>query len=99
MESWAQPLEDAYYKDPKVIASEVEPAKRPKKQPEIFKDEGQDPTVAHFGHFFDSVRTRQPYWEDAAAGHHAAACAHLINLSASRRRTAEWDFEKDTIRA
>jgi predicted dehydrogenase len=99
VESWAQPLEDAYYKDPKVIATEVEPAKRPKKQPELFKDEGQDPTVAHFAHFFDSVRTRQAYWENAAAGHHAAACAHLINLSASRRRTAEWDFEKDTIRA
>jgi predicted dehydrogenase len=99
VDSWAQKLEDAYYKDPKVIAAEVEPAKQPKKQPEHFKDEGPEPTVAHFGHFFDSIRTRQPYWEDASAGHHAAACAHMINMSAKERRTVEWDFAKDDIRA
>ena len=99
VDSWAQALEDAYYKDPKVIATEIEPAKRPKKQPEHFKDEGPEPTVAHFGHFFDSIHTRQPYWEDAAAGHHAASCAHMINLSAKERRTVEWDFSKDDIRA
>jgi predicted dehydrogenase len=98
VDSWAQALEDAYYKDPKVIATEVEPAKRPRKQPEHFKDEGPEPTVAHFGHFFDSIRTRQPYWEDASAGHHAAACAHMINLSAGQRRMVEWDFSKDDIR-
>ncbi len=34
VDAWAQPLEDAYYKDPKVIATEVEPAKRPRKEPE-----------------------------------------------------------------
>ncbi|HLY17827.1 MAG TPA: Gfo/Idh/MocA family oxidoreductase [Bryobacteraceae bacterium] len=99
VDSWAQSQEDAYYKDPKVIASEVEPAKRPRKPPEHFKDEGPEATVAHFGHFFDSVRSRQPYWENAVAGHHAAACAHLINQSASQRRAVEWDFAKDDIRA
>lgn len=98
VDSWAQSLEDAYYKDPKVIAAESEPAKRPKKQPEHFKDEGPDATVAHFGHFFDSIRTRQPYWEDAEAGHHAASCAHMINLSAKERRMVEWDFSRDDIR-
>jgi predicted dehydrogenase len=97
VEAWAQPLEDAYYKDPKVIATEVEPAKRPRKEPEHFKDEGPEPTFAHFGHFFDSVRSRQPYWENAVAGHHAAACAHMINLSAQERRVVAWDFAKDLI--
>ena len=97
VDSWSQALEDAYYRDPKVIASEVEPAKRPHKQPEKFTDPGPEATVAHFGHFFDSVRSRQPYWEDAAAGHHAAACAHMINLSARKRRLVEWDFAKDSI--
>jgi predicted dehydrogenase len=99
MDSWAQTLEDAYYKDPHVIATEVEPAKLPRKQPEHFKDEGPEPTVAHFGHFFESIRTRQPYWEDAVAGHHAAACAHMINLSAMERRMVEWDSSKDDIKA
>ena len=97
VDAWSQAQEDAYYKDPKVIATEIEPAKRPRKQPEHFKDEGPEPTFAHFGHFFESIRTRQSYWEDAAAGHHAAACAHMINLSAKQRRLVEWDFAKDDI--
>jgi predicted dehydrogenase len=100
VESWPKALEDAYYRDPKVIATEVEPAKNPKRpEPEKFKDDGPDPTILHFGHFFDSVRTRQPYWENAVAGHHAAACAHLVNLSARERRMAEWDFTRDDIRS
>jgi len=98
VDAWAQAQEDAYYKDPKVIATEVEAAKRPKKEPQHFKDEGPEPTFAHFGHFFDSVRTRQAYWEDAVAGHHAASCAHMINLSARERRLVEWDFGKDDVR-
>jgi predicted dehydrogenase len=99
VESWPKALEDAYYRDPKVIATEVEPAKNLKRpEPERFKDDGPDPTILHFGHFFESVRTRKPYWEDASAGHHAAACAHLINLSARERRMTEWDFTRDDIR-
>lgn len=99
VESWPKAMEEAYYRDPKVIATEVEPAKRAKKQPEVFREEGPEATVAHFGHFFDSVRTRQPYWEDATTGHRAAACAHLINLSVRERRMTEWDFGKDDIKA
>src|ERR1039458_2963665 len=59
VDAWAQPLEDAYYKDPKVIATEIEPAKRPRKAPEHFKDEGPEPTFAHFGHFFDRSEERR----------------------------------------
>ncbi|HYM06185.1 MAG TPA: Gfo/Idh/MocA family oxidoreductase [Terriglobales bacterium] len=100
VESWPKALEDAYYRDPKVIAAEVEPAKNLKRpEPERFKDDGPEATILHFGHFFESVRERKPYWEDAAAGHHAAACAHLINLSARERRMTEWDFNRDDIRA
>ena len=100
VESWPKALEEAYYRDPKVIAAEVEPAKNYQKpEPERFADKGPDPTELHFGHFFESVRSRKPYWEDAVAGHHAAACAHLINLSARERRMTEWDFDKDDIRA
>jgi predicted dehydrogenase len=97
VDSWPQALEDAYYQDPKVIASEVD--SRPAAPVETHKDEGPEPTLAHFGHFFESIRTRKPYWEDAVAGHHAAACAHLINLSAKQKRLVEWDFAKDDIRA
>ena len=81
VEAWPHALEDAYYKDPKVIASEVQ---SPRCSRPAIQDEGPDPTLAHMGNFLDSIRTRKPFWEDAVAGHHAAACAHLINLSAKK---------------
>ncbi len=100
VESWPKQLEEAYYADPKVIETEVTPARDHKRvEPQVFKDPKSDSTVDHFGHFFESVRTRTPYWEDAVAGHHAAACAHLINLSAKQRRMTEWNFERDDIRS
>jgi predicted dehydrogenase len=100
VESWPKALEDAYYRDPKVIETEVAPARNRKKpETQVFKDSQSDSTIEHFGHFFDSVRSRIAYWEDAVAGHHAAACAHLINLSVKQRKMTEWDFERDDIRA
>jgi predicted dehydrogenase len=98
VESWPRSLQEAYYKDPKIIASEIEPRKLPKAKPEQFRG-GPEPTFAHFGYFFESMRTRKPYWEDATVGHRAAACAHLINLSAKERRVTEWDFSRDDIKA
>lgn len=96
--SWPRRLEEAYWKDPKVIATELEPAKQANKEPEKIDVAGGDSTLEHFRHFFESVRTRVPYWQDAAAGHHAAACAHMVNLAAKTRRMAEWDFAADDIR-
>lgn len=95
--SWPSGLAEAYYKDPKVIAAEV--ADRPAAPPLQIKDDGPDATLAHVSNFLDAVRTRKPHWEDALAGHHAAACAHMINLSAKKRRLVEWDFAKDDIKA
>jgi predicted dehydrogenase len=97
VEAWPRALEEAYYKDPKIIESEVQT--RPAAPVEHLKDDGVDQTFSHMGNFLESIRTRKPFWEDAVAGHHAAACAHLINLSAKRKRLVEWDFAKDDIRA
>jgi len=100
VESWPKALEEAYYRDPKVIETEVAPARNRKKvETQNFKDGRSDSTSEHFGHFFDSVRSRKAYWEDAVAGHHAAACAHLINLSVKQKRMTVWDFERDDIRS
>ncbi len=98
VESWPKRLEEAYYRDPKVIQAEVEAPRKAKAQPENFPEQGPEATVAHFAGFFESVRTRKPHWEDATAGHHAAACAHLVNLSAKRRALVEWDFSTDDIK-
>lgn len=99
VEAWPKRLEEAYYRDPKVQASEM-PATRKARVfsgGERYSEEGPDHTVLHMGHFLESMRTRKPYWEDAAAGHHAAACAHMVNLSAREKRLVEWDFAKDDI--
>lgn len=98
VESWPKKLEDAYYRNPDVIRTEVEAARQPAGKPENVQEQGPEATTAHFTHFFDSVRTRKPYWEDAPAGHHAAACAHMINLAAKRRAPVEWDFARDDIK-
>ena len=101
VESWPKRLEDAYYKDPKVRETELVDTRKPRvlDGAQQFREEGRDATVAHFGHWLDSIRTRKPYWEDAAAGHRAAACAHMVNLSVAQQRMVEWDFSKDDIKA
>jgi predicted dehydrogenase len=101
VESWPKRLEAGYWKDPKVIAGEM-PARgkaRLVDGPTVFREQGQEPTILHFGHFLNSIRTRQAYWEDALAGHRAAACAHLVNRSVKTGRFVEWDFARDDIKA
>ena len=101
VDSWAEQMEKAYYADPKVIASEM-PGRHKEHLIEgatTYRHEGMESTVAHMGHFLESIRTRKPYWEDASAGHHAASCAHMINLAAREKRLVEWDFASDTIKA
>ena len=44
-----------------------------------------------------AIRSRKAFWEDAAAGHHAAACAHMVNQAARLERTVRWDFAKDDL--
>ena len=100
VESWPKALEDAYYRDPESDCHRSGARQEPQaaRARDASKTTARTRPSLHFGHFFESVRTRKPYWEDATAGHHAAACAHLINLSARERRMTEWDFTRDDIR-
>lgn len=99
LDSWPKGLQDAYNHDPKVRSTEAPFAPRPKVRNEDLKFDGTDSTAAHMAHWLDSIRTRQPYWEDASAGHRAAACAHMVNQSVRERRMIEWDFTKNDIRS
>ncbi|MBI3668149.1 MAG: Gfo/Idh/MocA family oxidoreductase [Acidobacteria bacterium] len=101
VESWPKALEEAYYKDPKVIREELVDRQPPKvrETAQTLHETGLDATVVHMQHFFDSVRTRKPTVEDALAGHRAAACAHLINRSAKSQKMLEWDFERENVKA
>jgi predicted dehydrogenase len=100
VDSWPRALAEAYYRDPKIREIELPGTRQPRlvDGPSQFTQQGLDATVAHVAAWIDSIRTRQPYWEDALAGHHAAACAHMVNLSASQRRLVEWDFARDDIK-
>lgn len=101
VESWPKKLEEAYYKDPKIQKEEMPGLAKAHlvEGGTSWTEQGQDATIIHFWHFLNSIRTRKPYWEDAEAGHHAAACAHMVNQSAREGRLIQWDFAKDDIKA
>ncbi|MBM3734805.1 MAG: Gfo/Idh/MocA family oxidoreductase [Acidobacteria bacterium] len=94
VESWPTRLEKEYWKDPKNLQH---PPKRVAVKP--IPTKGENSGVAHVRAWLESIRTRKPHWEDAAVGHRAAACAHMINLAAKEHRAVEWDFAKDDIKA
>jgi predicted dehydrogenase len=98
--SWPRELEEAYYADPKVQAQESPSTWAPKMLPaaESWHQQGQDNDLTHLGNFIKAVRSRQQPYEDAVVGHHAAAAAHMVNLSVRQRRLVEWDFAADTAK-
>jgi predicted dehydrogenase len=99
VESWPKAMEEAYFKNPKVRATEMPHTRRPrvKGAGESWTAEGTDANVAHFANWIESIRTRQAFWEDAQAGHRAAACAHMINQSAREERVVKWDFARNDV--
>jgi len=101
VESWPRHLEEAYYRDPKVRQTELPATRKPRavEGAQEFYHEGLDATIVHLGHWLESIRSRKPYWQDAVQGHHAAACAHMVNLAAKQLRAVEWDFARDDIKS
>lgn len=99
VESWPKRLEAEYWRDPKVQKEEMPGLSKAQlvEGGSEWREQGQDASIIHFWHFLNSVRTRQAYWEDAVAGHHAAACAHMVNQSVRTGRLVAWDFAKDDI--
>jgi predicted dehydrogenase len=97
--SWPEALERGYYADPKIQAIETPDTWRQRATPsgERWSVGGEDATVAHLRGFADAVRTRKQPVEDARFGHHAAACAHMINKSIRENRVVRWDAARDTI--
>jgi predicted dehydrogenase len=101
VDSWPQALQDAYYADPKVQAKES-PATWPDHllaAGETWDEIGLDSTTVHMGNFASAVRSRQQPAENATVGHHAAAAAHMVNLSVRQKRLVEWDSGSDNVKA
>jgi hypothetical protein len=66
---------------------------------ESWEQQGQDNDVTHLANFVAAVRSRQQPYEDASVGHHAAAAAHMVNMSLRQRRLVEWDFAADRVKS
>jgi len=98
--SWPSALEKAYFADPEVQKRERPNTWEPQmvSEGETEREVGHNATLVHMTRFFDSVRTRKPPVEDARMGHHAAACAHMVNQSIRTRAAVEWDFARDILR-
>ncbi len=90
--SWAEAAERAYYDDPKVQAVESPWLKAGHVRPggESWRSEGRDDDFTHIANFVSSVKTRTQPVEDAAFGHRAAACAHMVNQSVREKRIVDW---------
>jgi predicted dehydrogenase len=97
--SWPEALERAYYADPAVQASESPSSQRQKTLAagEHWVTQGEDATVAHVRAFVEAVKSRTPPVEDARFGHHAAACAHMVNQSIREGRVVKWDTARDAV--
>jgi hypothetical protein len=97
--SWPEPLERAYHADPKVQAIESPFLQPQEMRPlaESWTTRGEDATISHVRAFAAAVRSRTSPVEDARFGHHAAACAHMINQSVREGRIVKWDAAKDTV--
>jgi predicted dehydrogenase len=97
--SWPEALEKAYYENPKVKAEERPDTWTPRvrMRSEVYGEDGQDATFVHLSRFFESIRANKPAVEDGAMGHHAAAAAHMVNLSARQRRPLDWNFATDLL--
>lgn len=101
VDSWPSSLQKAYYKDPKVIATEMPDRWDPKviDGEERWSGVGPDTTTLHFENFQKAIKDRKQPVEDVFAGHRAAAVAHLINSSAKLKKPLWWDRANDRIKA
>jgi predicted dehydrogenase len=99
--SWPSRLESDYYKDPQVIAAEVPRKWNPKviEGAQHWSGIGRNATALHFENLQKAIRERKPPIEDVFAGHRAAAVAHMINLSAAKKRPVYWDRSRDNVKA
>ena len=91
--SWPEALEKAYYDDPKVKAAERPDTWAPqmRQAAEAFDEVGQGSTEVHVARFFEAVRSGHAPVQDGVMGHHAAAAAHMVNLSLRQGRPLEWN--------
>jgi predicted dehydrogenase len=96
--SFPEPLRDEYFKawhtehDPK-------PGEEPLHDALRYEGDSYDDTRPHLWKFFQAVKTRQPVFQDAVFGHHAAVACHMANESYFQKKPVTFDAATDTIKS
>lgn len=96
IDSWPKAMQDEFMNQG-AHRQESEGGSKPAPENVAF-DNKTDSVVLHFANFFEAVRTRQPSYENAEVGHHAAAAGHMVNLSYRSGKKMLWDATKGTAR-
>src|SRR5579864_8536634 len=93
IDSWPKAKQDAFLNQENNRAESQGTGAKPAPENLEFADK-PDATVLHLANFIDAVRTRQPSYETAEVGHHAAAAGHMVNLSYRSGKRMLWDASK-----
>ena len=93
IDSWPKAMQDAFMDEGNHRTESQGSGNKPTPEALDFPQK-PDATVVHIANFIDAVRTRQPSYETAEVGHHAAAAGHMVNLSYRSRKRMRWDAAK-----
>ena len=97
IDGWPKAMQDSFMNQGNHRQESQGTGAKPTPQNIAFDDK-PDATVLHLANFFDSIRTRQPGYETAEVGHHAAAAGHMVNLSYRSGKRMIWDSASGTAR-
>ena len=90
IDSWPKAMQDAFMDQGNHRQESEGTGTKPAPENMTFENK-PDSVVLHLANFFESVRTRQPSYETAEVGHHAAAAGHMVNLSYRSGKKMMWD--------
>ena len=93
IDSWPKAMQDSFLNEGNHRAESQGTGIKPEPENLQFPDK-PDATVLHLANFIEAVRTRQPSYETAEVGHHAAAAGHMVNLSYRSGKRMRWDTAK-----
>lgn len=95
IDSWPKAMQDSFMNEDDHRAESEGTGIKPAPETLDFANK-PDATVLHLANFIEAVRTRQPSYETAEVGHHAAAAGHMVNLSYRSGKRMLWDATKGT---
>jgi len=96
IDSWPKAMQEEFMNQDNHRAESKGTGAKPPEN--IAFEEKPDATVLHLANFFEAVRTRQPSYETAEVGHHAAAAGHMVNLSYRSGKKMIWDAASGSAR-